>query len=246
MREYGANVRRSAVQIVLLGAVCAVASAGSIDVSSLHYVTLGHNSEITIEFSIGNYGQNNPGVSPYPTNVDFELLGPDPASAKMAQVPGSSAFYFSGYGVSGRLESMDGGTSLPLMDANATRLGLAPGSLLVGEGMWSGGSGNSPVAVVDASRALSLAQSQAIFGEGAAARIQLTNTGAELTIGLGAGYSIRNAVSEPGVTGMGKVQTAGITRSVAITQAPEPGTWVLTVAGLFAIAAIGARRKALA
>ncbi|MDQ6708839.1 MAG: hypothetical protein M3Z85_23005 [Acidobacteriota bacterium] len=226
------------VQIFLLAAGCAVASAGSIDVSSLHYVTLGHNSEMTIEFGVGNYGLNNPGASPYPTNIEFELLGPDLASAKMLRVPGSSASYFSGYGVSGRLQSLDGSAVLPLMDAKATRLGLAAGTLLVGEGMWSGGSGDRPVAVISASRVLSLAQSQAIFGADASACIELTNTGADLTIGLGAGYSVRNAASEPGIAGMGKVQTAGITRSVSITQAPEPGTWVLSIAGLLGVIAI--------
>ncbi|MDQ2900094.1 MAG: PEP-CTERM sorting domain-containing protein [Acidobacteriota bacterium] len=184
---------------------------------------------MTVQFGVGNYGRNNPGASPYPTSVDFQLFGPDLDPTKMALVPGSSQSYFSGYGVSGRLESMDGTTFLPLMDANATRLGLAAGSLLVGEGTFGGGE----FAVIGASRALSLAQSQAIFGADASACIRLTNTGADLTIGLGAGYDIRDAISEPGIAGMGKVQTAGITRSVEITQAPEPGTWVLMIAGLF-------------
>ncbi len=246
--ECGAKIRRSfggvGVQIFLLAAVCAVASAGSIDVSSLHYVTLGHNSEMTIEFGVGNYGLNNPGASPYPTNIGFELLGPGLASAKMARVPGSSASYFPGYGISGSLRSVDGSTVLPLMDTKAARLGLGAGSLLVGEGSWQGGSGNSQVAVISASRVLTLAQSQAIFGADASAYIELTNTGADLTIGLGDGYSVRNAASEPGIAGMGKVQTAGITRSVAITQAPEPGTWVLSICGLLGVLAIGARRKA--
>ena len=226
------------LQISLLIAGCAMAAAGTVDTGSLNYVTLRHGSEMIVNFSIASYVLNNPGSSTYPTSLDFLIAGPNPVSAASGSIPGSSATWFTGYQLRGWLESPDGSASLALSDANANRLGMAPGSLVFTPGTFNG----INIATASASRVLSLAESESIFEDGGNARIRLDNTGSDVTLGLGAGYTLRSAISEPNVRGPGPVTTAGVTQSVVVTQAPEPGTWVLIGVGLLGISLVARNR----
>jgi hypothetical protein len=187
--------------------------------------------EIDIQFGVWNYGRNNPGSSPYPTQIGLQVLG---------QAGTGSLF-------EGWLESSDGTVSVPFDDPNADLLGLPAGSLLVSPGTFAAG-GGAPfdVAVVDGFVYLSEAQSQALFGSNIgsyndAAQIVLLNMGDGFSLGIGPGYTVRNSVSEPGIGGDGPVQTAGITGQIATT-APEPATW-LSVAGALAALGLLARRR---
>ena len=74
------------------------------------------------------------------------------------------------------------------------------------------------------------------------AYLVLRNLGADLTIGIGNGVSLRNAISEPSITGIGSVQTSGITNRVMLTEVPEPGTIVLTLVMICACAAVLVRK----
>ncbi len=114
-----------------------------------------------------------------------------PAGSATAAIPGSSQSYYSGIMLQASLESIDGSVSLPLFDADAWRLGLATGTL-VADSM-----GNN-TAIASAEVAVSLNESEAIFGATGQAEFVIQNTGnTNFTIGLGPGYSLANAVLAP-------------------------------------------------
>lgn len=213
------------------------ASANTIDLSGNSF-TFKQGEEMTIQFSVWNYGWHNPGVSPYPTSISLELIGANPANMHPL---GASGSYFPGFMLSGRIESLDGAASAPLKSAAAALLGLAAGSLVVTPATLYSAGGSSQVAALEATVSLDLALSEQIFGPDVMSRqssalIVLRNLGADLTVGAGDGLSLRNAISEPSVTGFGSVQTAGITNRVTLMAVPEPATMALV---LLAFAASG-------
>jgi len=141
--------------------------------------------------------------------------------------------------------SRDGSVSVPLYDPNAAQLGLPPGTLLVTPGTFLTGSGFSQdVAVIAASVQLDDATAAALFGGNLgsyndAAWFQLRNVGEGLTVGLGPGYSVRNAISEQ--VGDGERTVSGVTGHV-ILENPEPATYALLGGALVVLGLL--RRRA--
>jgi hypothetical protein len=227
-------MRPSAALLAILFAASLPLAAGPIGVGGETYAWVAPGEEIDIQFGVWNYARNNPGSSPYPTQIGLQVLG---------QAGTGSLF-------EGWIESVDDTVSVPLDDPNADLLGLPAGSLLVTPGTFAAG-GGAPfdVAVIDGYVYLSDAQSQALFGSNignynSAAQIVLLNMGAGFMLGIGPGYTVRNAVSEPGIGGDGPVETAGITGPVSVT-APEPATWLCIACGLGALAFLARRRHRL-
>jgi hypothetical protein len=249
MREiHGRRVcQRTARSIVIVLAMAASAVAGTIGLSSPGSFVLSHGQELTIQFSVWNYGFNNPGVSPYPTSIGLEILGTSPGSAALANIPGSSGRYFSEFLLQGTLESLDGTAVAPFQSPAAALLGLSSGSLVLAPANFHGSTGSSAVASIDAEASLSLSLSEQIFGPNVTSRqssalLVLRNLGADLTIGAGDDVTLRNAISEPSITGAGRVQTSGITNRLTVTDVPEPGTIALTLVLLFAFGVMLVRR----
>jgi len=202
----------------LLFAASIPLAANAIDVTAetLAYVSPG--DEIEILFGVWNYGRNNPGDSPYPTEIGLEIIGQ----------PGTGSLF------EGWLESLDGTVSIPF-------------SLLVTPGSFAAG-GDPPidVAVISGTVVISEATSELLFGANIgsyndAARIRLLNLGDGFTLGIGPGYTVRNAASEPGIGGDGAVHTAGLTGQILVSN-PEPSTW-LTLGGAIALLGILRRRR---
>jgi hypothetical protein len=220
--------------------------AGRIDVTGDSSAWVHTGANIEIQFGIWNYGLNNPGYSPYPTQIGVQVTGFQPPSPA-ATIPGTTLQYFEGFLFQGWLESLDGSTAVPFYDANAALLGLPEGSILVTPGTFAAG-GSTPldIAVMSAFATLSEGVSEALFGANAGsyssgALIRLRNLGEGFTIGIGPGYTVQTAVRVPGITGSGPAQTSGITGEVAIAN-PEPSTW-LTLAGALAALAFRMRRS---
>jgi hypothetical protein len=224
-------MRPYASLLAILFAASLPLAAGPIGVGGETYAWVPAGDEIDIQFGVWNYGRNNPGSSPYPTQIGLQVLG---------QAGTGSLF-------EGWLESLDGAVSVPFDDPNADLLGLPAGSLLVSPGTFAaGGRASFDVAVIDGYVYLSEAQSQALFGSNignynSAAQIVLLNMGEGFMLGIGPGYTVRNGVSEPGIGGDGPVETAGITGRVSVNT-PEPATW-LSIAGALAALGFLARRQ---
>ncbi|MGE5571307.1 MAG: hypothetical protein ACM3S5_19920 [Rhodospirillales bacterium] len=227
-----------ATLLLLLPAASLPVLADRIDVTGDSTAWVHTGASVTIEFGIWNYGLNNPGYSPYPTQVGLQVIGLRPDSPS-ALIPNTTLQYFEGFVFQGWLESLDGEISVPLHDPNAELLGLPEGSLLVMPGLFHpGGNSHLEVAVLSAFLTLEAPVSAALFGANAgnysnAARIRLWNQGAGFTIGIGPGCTVQNAVSLPAIGGLGPAQTSGITGQVTIAN-PEPSTW-LTLAGALAV-----------
>ncbi len=223
--------RWTAVPVVLALAMAgSVARADTVNLTEGPPFTFETGSDLYVRFSVWNYAANNRGSSPYPTSVGLQLLGAQPSTSKLNTVPNTTNTYFSGYLLQGWLESSDGSFSTPFTSPDATRLGLAPGSLLLGPGIF--GSNSTPVAIIEAEAALTTNLSEQIFGldvasRGSSAVIHLRNLGSNLQVGLDGGYSLLSAVSEPSISGYGPVMTSGITQSMQVTAVPEPGSFLL-------------------
>jgi hypothetical protein len=233
---------RTWLGFVLLAAVGLPLAAEPVWIGADTFATVSSGTELLVDFSVWNYGRNNPGVSPYPLELGLLVAGPEPGSPREA-VPGSSLEYFPDLAFFGRLESWDGAVSVSL------------GTLWVTAGTVARSDGSlENVGVIDARTTLSLEESAALFATDLQARFRLLALGDAFTIGYGPGYTVANAVSVPGVRGEGPVSTAGIVTGVALEpgfsrfsgdallepmsiEAPEPSTFIpLAVAGaLFAL-----------
>jgi len=225
------------VLLVLMAAGSAPLAARPFDVSDQIFVTVQTGEDLLIHFGVWNYGYNNPGVSPYPTRVGLMVLGQDPAGRPVGTIPDTTIEYFPGLVFEGWLESLDGSVSLPLYDSNAARLGLAEGLLVVTRAsVTSSGGPAVPAAAINALQFLPVSTSEALFGAHIgsydnAAVIRLHNWGANFQIGLGPGWTVGRSISEPGIGGLGPVETSGITGRVTMEN-PEPSTWLLLGGGL--------------
>ncbi len=142
-------------------------------------ITLSPGSSLTVDFSMPGFDPSNPGAL-FPTTIGLELVGTVPSGSTTSSIPGSTQTYFSGIMLQASLKSMDGTVSLPLFDADAWRLGLSTGTL-VADSMG----GNS--AIASAQVAVSLNQSEAIFGTTGQAEFVINDVAGEFIIGLGPG-----------------------------------------------------------
>ncbi|MGD0015283.1 MAG: hypothetical protein ABSD56_12815 [Bryobacteraceae bacterium] len=215
---------------------CAVLSvvsacAGMINVTGKPSATLAPGHELQIDFSVWNYGANNPGAPPYPTHLGLLIIGAAPGLAAVT-LPDSTSQYYPGFLFEAGLESPDGDAWAPFPDP----LLLAPGVFTQGDGV------QRDVAVLASSLDLSLALSEAIFGQDLSGRIVLRNHGGAFNIGLGTGYTIRNSVLEPDVWGLGPSTVAGLTRQVTISN-PEPSTALLVLGAALLAGLRGMRRR---
>ncbi len=219
--------------------------AGRIDVTGEPSAWVHPGATLEIQFGIWNYGLNNPGYSPYPTQIGLEVIGLDPGSP-LAAIGGTTLQYFQGFLFEGWLESVDGDISIPFRNPNAELLGLPEGALLVTPGTYTAGGRPLDIAIIAAYVALPESTSEALFGANAGsynsgARIRLRNLGEGFAIGIGPGYTVQSAVREPGVAGSGPVRTSGVSGQITIAN-PEPSTWLM-LTGALAVLALRARRS---
>jgi hypothetical protein len=194
-------------------------------------IQLAPGDVLTAVFAMPGFDPNNP-TALFPTTIGLDLVGSVPNGSATAPIPGSTATYYSGILLSGSLQSTNGSNSIALFDADSWRLGLPTGDLVADD---TGGDG----ATVFTSVNVSVAQSEAIFGITGQAEFTIDNLGSEtLTIGLGPGYSLANAIINPLSANNGGIQTAGLMETSAIVQSAAPASAVPEPAA-FSIAAAG-------
>ena len=217
--------------IVLVFATSPLLVASRIDVTDRTTAWVHPGASIEIQFGVWNYGWNNPGYSPFPTEIGVQVIGLE-----------GSGFWFWGW-----VESLDGSVSIPFSDPQADSLGLPPGLLLVRPGSYAAG-GQEPmdVAVIAGHVELTPEIAALLFGANLgnynnAARIQLLNIGYGFAMGIGPGYTVRNAVSALELGGDGPVRTSGIPGQVLVSN-PEPSTW-LTLGGAVMVLGLALRRR---
>ncbi|MGE5648166.1 MAG: hypothetical protein ACM336_20505 [Acidobacteriota bacterium] len=182
--------------------------AGRIDVTTQTFAQVHSGANLIVDFSVWNYGANNAGFSPYPTSLSVNIV--------------TEALGEGEYRLAGRIESLDGSVYVPL-----TSLTLLPGVFN------SAGAPQIAVGVIHGSARLD----EALFGPGMSARLVIENLGPQFVVGIGPGYTVRNAVSITDVTGEGPRIVGGITNTVTVAN-PEPATWALgagAVVVLFAL-----------
>jgi hypothetical protein len=197
-------------------------AAGRINVSDYTFAQVHQGATIFVDFGVRNYAVNNAGYSPYPTGFGLKIITRVPED-ETAGIPDSSAGYFAGYAFQGWIESLDGEVSTPLYDPRAAGLGFEEGTLLLTPGILNS---TGPVGVVSGSASLTSQIAEELFGSRFTARIVLENLGPDVTLGIGPGYLVRNAVSVPGVTGLGPARVAAVVQTVTVAN-PEPATWAL-------------------
>ncbi|HCC58120.1 MAG TPA: hypothetical protein DEQ47_12855 [Solibacterales bacterium] len=242
---YAQNVHKGACWrtiVIACGAVLAgtPASASLIDVGASSTVMLLSGDQLQLDVSIANFAWNNPGA-PIPTQFLLQLLAP-PDQGPLALLPGSTAQYYSGYGLQGWITPADGSKSAPFEDSAAARAGFDASTLLLRECWLATGGDPRPIGVVDGSVNLD----PAFLGSGdLVVRILLTNLGADLWVGAGNGYTLRSSFLLEASGGNGTVQTTGLVRSAWLNQpsgggetvaVPEPNSGVLMLAPLVAAA----------
>ncbi|HTQ57745.1 MAG TPA: PEP-CTERM sorting domain-containing protein [Bryobacteraceae bacterium] len=166
----------------------------------------------------------------YPNEIEM-VIGSLPLGGPVTPIPGTSQGYLAGWLFSATLESADGSFSLPLTDADATRLGLGTGTLVLTPGARSGGSYAGPIDVLSAAVTLTPAQAAELFASGDPV-IELRNIGDTLTLGY-PGSTIGNDFSASLISGW-QSQGARVTEvdcRHASARVPEPGTLGLLLIG---------------
>jgi hypothetical protein len=202
--------------------------------ASADLLQLAQGSEMTVRFSIPGWSLTNSPAA-LPASVSLQLTGPSPAGSTLTAIPGSSAEYYSGILLKGWIRSLDGSASSLLFDADASRLGLAMGSL-VAEALYGGGT------MIEGDAYLSQNLAESIFGTSGQAEFLVQNLGKSISIGLGDGYSLNNAVVTP-MTTSAFLQSAGAEQQIGVAvPVPEPALWgVLGAAALLLLMAIQRR-----
>lgn len=222
----------------LIGLLCAVpVFGGRIDVSDASQVTLRTGQTLEVVFSVGVL----------PSEIGFRALGPALQASGTEPLPGTSGSYYGSFLFAAGMDALDGSAGVALFDPAAFRLGLDPGAALLLAGTASLSGSERDVAVVSAA---AWGPSAAISGANLTARAWLRNLGPDVVLGLGSGYTMRSAVSIPGVLGADGTQTAGLVSSVLVydpdlalraTANPEPATLALIPAALVLLMALRGR-----
>jgi hypothetical protein len=198
---------------------------------------LASGAEMTVRFSIPNWSSTN-SAAEIPALIELQLMGPTPTGSTLASIPGSTSEYYSGILLKGWIQSLDGKVSSPLFDANAARLGLSQGSL-VAEALYGAGT------MIDGEAYLSQNLAESLFGTSGQAVFLIQNLGKNVTIGLGDGYGLSNAVLTP-ITSASYQQTSGSNQQLQVSSAvPEPALWGAVAASLVLFFAMR-RRPSLA
>jgi hypothetical protein len=225
--------------LAILLAPIAPAAASTLDVTTNSQVTLGTDDSLIFYISSGSSSFTK---TTYPGEVEV-LLGSMPLSGSLASIPGTSAVYVPGMLFTGTIESQNGSISIPLVDSNATRLGLPAGDLLLTTGSRSGGSYSGSIDLLSADVILSSQQAAAVFASGEA-EIDIQNTGSPVTFG----YSGSPIVSDltASLVGDGGTQSVGaqvLNAECVHHNTPEPGTIGLLIIGLTILTTRLARRQ---
>jgi hypothetical protein len=222
---------------LLLAASLPVA-AGRINVTADTTAFVHSGAEVEVHFGTGSYHSN-------PSLVSVEISAQLEPWFVAAALPSGTGEYYDGLLFEGWLVSRDGSISVPLFQDAAFQLGLPLGSLLLTPGTYVSGSGSEiDVAVMSATVQLDGATSAALFAGALgsyndAAMFRFRSIGDPLTIGLGEGYIVRNAITEQ--VGDGSRWNSGVTGAVMVEN-PEPGTWALFAGALLLLGA-GYRRR---
>ncbi len=210
----------------------AQSKATTLDVTNNSQVTLDHGDSLIFYLST-NYSNCN---HDYPAGIEM-LLGGMPLGGPVASIPGTSGVYVQGILFNGTIESQTGGTSLALNDANAARLDLPTGDMVLTPGSRSGGSYTGAVDLLSADVSLG-AQSAGLLTSGEVA-IQLENTGAPITFGY-SGSPITSDFTASWVSADGAQSTGARILDVQCinhgSNAPEPGTVGMLIIGLTILA----------
>ena len=226
--------------LAILLAPIAPAAASTLDVTTNSQVTLGTDDSLIFYISSGSSSFTK---ATYPGEVEI-LLGSMPLGGPVASIPGTSAVYMPGILFTGTIESQDGSFSMPLVDPNATRLGLPAGDLLLTPGSRSGGSYSGSIDLLSADVTLSSQQAAAVFASGEA-EIDIRNMGSPVTFG----YSGSPIVSDftASLIGDGGSQSVGArvlnAECTPPSKTPEPGTIGLLIIGLTILTTRLARRQ---
>jgi len=221
-------IKRLLIPSVLLAAFVP-ARANFIDVTHNSQVTLGNNDDLIFDISLASFAANS--GSSYPGEIEI-LLGGMPLGGPVASIPGTSVVYMPGAAFSASIESANGSVSIPLTDANATRLGLPSGDLVMVPGSVSGGSYSGPIDLISGEVTLSSQQAAELFASGDPT-IDIHNTGGSVTFGYPGG-SITSDFSASLVTPSGDESMGARVMGAECrpSPAPEPGTIGLLLIGL--------------
>lgn len=219
--------------------LASIATASTINVTSNSQVILQNNDSLLVYIS-SDYSSSGFGSS-YPGDIEM-ILGSMPLGEAVASIPGTSGVYMPGILFTGTIESQNGPDSIPLTDADATRLGLPKGDMLLAPGSHSGGSYSGPIDLLSAEVTLSPQEAAALFASGEAV-IDLHNIGAAITFGY-PGSSIANDFSASLISSDGEQSVGARVMKVECvhTNTPEPGTIGLLIIGLTILAGRLAKR----
>jgi hypothetical protein len=218
------------LQILLpafLLAALAPAKASLIDVTNASQVTVDTNSSLL--FYISQDLTSSGHESTYPGEIEM-ILGGMPLGGPLASIPGTSGVYMPGILFTGTIASANGGNSMALADADAARLGLPSGDMVLTPGSVSGGSYSGPIDLLSAEVTLSTVEAAALFSSGDVV-IDLYNTGAPITFGY-PGSSIASDFTASLISPGGSQSVGGRVMQVQCVNAPEPGTMGLLLLGL--------------
>jgi hypothetical protein len=212
----------------MLAVFAGSSAAASINIMSDAQVGLAPGDSLTFAVT-SSYAADAAGGSGYPGEIAMVLSGL-PSSGATALVPGTSGVYTPGVLFSGTLESPDGSVSIPLFDANAARLGLPAGDLLLASGNVSGGAYSGPASLLEAAVTLSSPEAAALLASGEFV-IMLQDVSGSVTFGY-PGASITSAFSSSLISPDGTLSVGGRLMGASLTDTPEPGTIGLLLIGL--------------
>lgn len=207
--------------------------AGRIDIGSETLASLQTGAQLEITISTGTR----------PSGIAFQILGPALEDAPLSLVDGSTLPYYSGYRFEGWLESPDRRISIP-----ASRLFLTPGLASV-SGM------ERSLTVLDGFIDVS---EGVLMPDETQAVLRIVNLGPAVQFGLGPGYTVRHAITVPGLQGADGIGRSGQVEGVVLyspgtgidgyegmpeapTETPEPATALLTGAALIGFSLVGRR-----
>ena len=193
-----------------------------IDVTGASAVRLAPGDQLEVDVSIANFARNNPDA-PVPTQLWLQLLAP-PDQGPLAVLPGSTAEYYSGFGMQGEMLGQRGGVpfGVPFVD---TASGPGGNVLLLRDGSLTNGAGTRRIGIVNGGAGVDAATGAALFGPTSQniVRILLTNVDAALWVGAGDGYTLRTSLLLGVSGGSGSVQTTGLVENAWLEQPAAGG-----------------------
>jgi hypothetical protein len=221
-------MRNGTVAALIIGMLGAsMASASGINVMGDSQVSLAPGDSLFFYLSSSYASHAPPGSLPGEVSA---LLAGLPLNETPAAIPGTSGVYMPGVLFGGTVESLDGSVAVPLLDANAAHLGLPAGDLLLTPGWVSGGWYSGSIVDLSAAAIISSPEAAALFGSGEFV-LEIHDLAGNITFGY-PGAPITDAFSAATISPDGTLSVGARTTGIQLTQAPEPGTIGLLLAGL--------------